>query len=129
MYVHLNFCQTECFIEHVLVYVCVAAAAVKPVYISENIRVVSICKIRFKLTLFILQILFTERRSGVLNTIIIVERANEGDGEHGPSREAGHGAHWCREEVELDPDRIDVVVIAGGRGALMLTERVTDVQI
>ena len=66
--------------------------------------------------LFVQPILFTERQPGGLNTVI-VERANEGHGEHRASREADHGAHWGRDAVELDPNRIDGVVIAGGRGA------------
>ena len=53
----------------------------------------------------------------------MMERANEGHGEHRASCEAGHGAHWGREAVELDPDRIDGDVIAEGRGASRLTER------
>ena len=55
----------------------------------------------------------------------MMERANEGHGEHRASRKAGHGAHWGREAVELDPDRIDGEVIAGGRGASWVTERDT----
>ena len=46
-----------------------------------------------------------------------LERANESHCEYRASREVGHGAHWGREAVELDPDRIDGEVIAGGRGA------------
>ena len=57
-----------------------------------------------------------------MNTILL-ERANEGHGEHRASREAGHGAHWGRGAVELDPDRIDGEVIAGGRVASRVTER------
>jgi len=53
----------------------------------------------------------------------MMERANEGHGEHRASREAGHGAHWGRGAVELDPDRIDGEVIAGGRVASWVTER------
>ena len=88
---------------------------------SKIIRIVSFCKITFKRCLFLNQILFTERQPGGLNTIML-ERGNEGHGEHRASREAGHGAHWGREAVELDPDRIDGVVIAGGRGAPRQTE-------
>ena len=53
----------------------------------------------------------------------MMERVNEGHGEHRASREAGHGAHWGRGAVELDPDRIDSEVIAGGRTASRVTER------
>ena len=63
-----------------------------------------------------------KRKAGSLNTIMM-ERANEGHGEHRASREAGHGTHWGREAVELDPDRIDGEVIAEGRGASRLTTR------
>ena len=90
--------------------------------VSKIIRIVFLCKRIFKRCLFLIQILFTERQPGGLNTILL-ERANEGHGEHRASREAGHGAHWGRGAVELDPDRIDGEVIAGGRVASRVTER------
>jgi len=46
---------------------------------------------------------------------VIVERPNGRHGKHRASREADHGAHWGRDAVELDPNRIDGVVIAGRR--------------
>lgn len=52
-----------------------------------------------------------------------MEWANEDHGEHRASSEAGRGAHWGREAVEHDPDRIDGDVIAEGRGTSRLTER------
>ena len=52
-----------------------------------------------------------------------LERANEGHGEHRASRDAGHGAHWGREAVKLDPGRIDGEVIAGWLEASRVTER------
>ena len=89
---------------------------------SKIIRIVSLYKMLFKRCLFLNQIACTETHPGGSNTIML-ERANEGHGEHRASHEAGHGAHWGRGAVELDPDQIDGEVIVGGRGALRVTER------
>lgn len=50
--------------------------------------------------------------------IIIVESANEGQCEHWASRKAVHGTYTDRAGIELDPDRIDIDVIAREWGAL-----------
>ena len=83
----------------------------------ESIRVVRDCKVRFKQCLFLRPGRSSQRELRSLSANI-VERANEGHGEHKASREAGDGAHCGGEGGKLYPDRIVGEVVGRGAGGV-----------
>ena len=82
----------------------------------EYIRVVSICKIKFKRCYFFYEINITDKATQ--SSTNFVELANKDHGKHRALCEAGDGAHCGREGGKLYPDRIGCERVAKRAGGV-----------